>query len=340
MAVYVLDQHQRPLMPCSEKRAQKLLSSGRARGDRMRPFALLLIDRTVDVSVLQPVRLKIDPGSKATGIALARGDENRQWVLALIELKHCGNQIRDALTQGWAFRRRRRGHSRHRPARFDNRPRPEGWLASSLQHRVHTVISWAKRLLALAPGTRIDLVRLDMPVMQTPDIAGVQYQQGILAGYEVRASLLEKWGRPCIDCDAVNVPLQIEHLRPKADGGSNRPSTLEIACEPCNQKKGSRPLADFVRDPRRLSRIPGEPSCAPRAPEASGQAISPLLLFRAARKPAGMSVGSRSAQAAPSTSRRLTASCKASPADTAVCPNGQTAMDTSQQTKGGIPPRS
>jgi 5-methylcytosine-specific restriction endonuclease McrA len=257
MAVYVLDKFQKPLMPCSEKRARKLLSSGRARVYRMRPFAIRLVDRTVEESKLQPIRLKIDPGSKGTGIALTRGDEIRQWVLALIELKHRGHQIRDALTQRRSFRRRRRGNLRYRPKRFDNRIRPEGWLAPSLQHRVDTVISWVGRLCAFVPVTAIDLelVRFDTQLMQNPDISGVEYQQGSLAGYEIREYLLEKWGRQCIYCDAVNVPLQIEHLHPKSDGGSNRPSNLGIACEPCNQRKGSRPLADFVQDPQRLARI-------------------------------------------------------------------------------------
>ncbi|WP_205772479.1 RRXRR domain-containing protein [Microvirga calopogonii] len=131
MAVYVLDKHQKPLMPCSEKRARKLLSAGRARVHRMRPFTIRLIDRTVEESTLQPIRLKIDPGSKGTGIALTRGDVARQWVLALIELQHRGHQIRDALTQRRAFRRRRRGNLRYRPKRFENRTRPEGWLAPS-----------------------------------------------------------------------------------------------------------------------------------------------------------------------------------------------------------------
>jgi 5-methylcytosine-specific restriction endonuclease McrA len=51
---------------------------------------------------------------------------------------------------------------------------------------------------------------------------GVQYQQGTLAGYEVREYLLEKWHRQCAYCGAVNVPLQIEHIVPKAKGGSDR----------------------------------------------------------------------------------------------------------------------
>ncbi len=263
MTVYVLDKRQKPLMPCSEKRARLLLSRGRARVHKMMPFTIRLIDRTVEDSNLQPLRLKFDPGSKKTGLALVReglaedGATPSQSVLALVEIKHRGHAIRDALTARRALRRRRRGQLRYRQARFDNRTKPEGWLAPSLRHRVDTTTSQAKRMLRLAPITAIDmeLVRFDMQLMVNPDISGVEYQQGTLHGYEVREYCLEKWGRTCIYCDATDVPLQIEHLVPRASGGSNRPSNLGIACEPCNKRKAAQPLDGFVKDKARLARI-------------------------------------------------------------------------------------
>jgi hypothetical protein len=45
--------------------------------------------------------------------------------------------------------------------------------------------------------------------LENPEISGIAYQQGTLAGYELREYLLEKWGRKCAYCDATNVPLQI-----------------------------------------------------------------------------------------------------------------------------------
>jgi hypothetical protein len=39
--------------------------------------------------------------------------------------------------------------------------------------------------------------------------------------------------------------LQVEHIVPKARHGSNRVSTLTIACKPCNDAKGSRTAAEF-----------------------------------------------------------------------------------------------
>ncbi|WP_429037977.1 RRXRR domain-containing protein, partial [Aeromonas media] len=72
MSVFVLDKHGKPLMPCSEKRARLLLSRHRARVHRLVPFVIRLTDtRLQDVS-LQPLQVKLDPGSKTTGVAVVR----------------------------------------------------------------------------------------------------------------------------------------------------------------------------------------------------------------------------------------------------------------------------
>ena len=99
-------------------------------------------------------------------------------------------------------------------------------------------------------------MRFDTQALEAPEISGVEYQQGTLAGYEVREYLLEKWGRVCAYCDATGVPLQIDHVRPRAGGGSNRVSNLTLACGPCNQKKGATPVETFLaRSPARLARV-------------------------------------------------------------------------------------
>ncbi len=268
MAVFVLDKRKRPLMPCSEKRARLLLESGRARVHRMVPFTIRLVDRLLEDSVLQPVRIGIDPGSKTTGIALLREKETvdgntgeiikTRIVLILLHLVHRGAAIRKALESRSAHRRFRRSRLRYRPARFLNRTKPKGWLAPSLQHRVDTTMTWVRRLMRFAPVTAIsqELVRFDMQKMQNPEVSGAEYQQGTLAGYEVREYLLEKWGRKCAYCGKENVPLEIEHIHPKSRSGSNRVSNLTLACVPCNQKKGNKDVAIFLaKSPDRLKRI-------------------------------------------------------------------------------------
>ncbi|WP_458527444.1 RNA-guided endonuclease IscB, partial [Onishia taeanensis] len=199
----------------------------------------------------QRLALKLDPGSKTTGVAVVRLSAEGQHVLSLFELLHRGFQIREALTQRRAFRRRRRNQLRYRAPRFNNRTRREGWLPPSLQHRVDTQMAWVHRLRRLAPITELaqELVRFDMQQMQNPEISGVEYQQGTLMGYEVREYLLEKWGRECAYCGEKDTPLEIEHIVARSRGGTDRVTNLTLACHACNQAKGNDSLeAFFSRD--------------------------------------------------------------------------------------------
>jgi hypothetical protein len=91
----------------------------------------------------------------------------------------------------------------------------------------------------------MELVRFDTQKLQNPEISGIEYQQGTLQGYEVREYLLEKWGHKCAYCGIEHVPLYVEHIESKAKGGSNRVSNLAIACQPCNEKKGTMTAAEF-----------------------------------------------------------------------------------------------
>jgi hypothetical protein len=267
VAVLVLDRKKRPLMPCTPKRARKLLASGRARVHLLFPFCIRLVDRSIEQSAVQPLRLSLDPGSKTTGLAMSRIDEVTDTdgvvepvmhIVFMMELAHRGRAIMDSLHARSAMRRRRRGNLRYRAPRFINRSKPKGWLPPSLQHRIDTTAAWVARCRRLAPITHLaqELVRFDMQLMQNPEIAGVAYQQGTLAGYEVREYLLEKFHRTCVYCDAKNVPLQIEHIQAKARCGSNRVSNLTLACEPCNAKKAAQDIREFLaKDPARLARI-------------------------------------------------------------------------------------
>ena len=77
------------------------------------------MDRLLADSALQPLRVKIDPGSTTTGMALVRETEHTTTVLGLFELSHRGRQISAALRQGAHFRRRRCStHLRYRAPRF------------------------------------------------------------------------------------------------------------------------------------------------------------------------------------------------------------------------------
>jgi len=250
---FVLDTNKRPLDPVHPAVARKLLSNSEAAVFRRYPFTIIL--NSVVNTETQPVQIKLDPGSKTTGIAILKGDK----LIFVAELMHRGQTIKASLDSRRAIRRSRRArHTRYRQARFLNRTRPKGWLAPSLKHRVDTTLTWVNKFIKFAPISSIamELVRFDLQQLENPEISGIEYQQGELLGYEIREYLLNKWDRKCTYCKAENIPLQVEHIHPKAKGGSNRISNLCLACEKCNLKKGTQDIKDFLsRKPDLLKQI-------------------------------------------------------------------------------------
>lgn len=244
--VFVVDKNRDPLMQCHPARARELLKNGRAKVFHRYPFTIILLDR--EGGDVQTVTLKIDPGSKTTGLALVADSQRGKRVVWAGELNHRGEQIKAALLSRKQLRRGRRSRkTRYRQPRFDNRRRAEGWIPPSLRSRVDNVLTWVERLRRFTPicAISMELVKFDTQVMQNPEISGVEYQQGELMGYEVREYLLEKWGRKCAYCGATNMPLEIEHIIPKSRGGSNRASNLTLACNACNQCKGNQTAEEF-----------------------------------------------------------------------------------------------
>src|ERR1051326_914253 len=254
--VFVLDTTKQPLNPVHPGRARILLASGKAAVCKRYPFTIIL-KQVVEHPAVSPLRLKLDPGSQTTGLALVH-DASGEVVWAA-ELTHRGQTIKKALDQRRAGRRgRRQRKTRYRAPRFANRRRRAGWIPPSLESRVANVQTWVKRLARLCPleAISLELVKFDRQQMEQPEISGVAYQQGTLFGYEVREYLLEKWGRACSYCGVTGVPLQMEHLQAKASGGTDRLSNLCLACAPCNQAKGTQDLRVFLASkPELLARI-------------------------------------------------------------------------------------
>ena len=249
--VFLLNADKSPLGMIHPARARELQDKKKAAVFRQYPYVLILKNQVN--SIIKPCILKIDPGSKWTGFAIQCGEE----IIFRMELQHRGEIIKLDLQKRAGFRRGRRSRNlRYRIKRF-NRRKPDCWLAPSLRHRLLTVETWIKRFMRYCPITAIEIeqVRFDTQKMNNPEISGVEYQQGTLWGYEVRQYLLEKWGNECAYCGAKNVPLEVEHIKPKSSGGSDRVSNLTLACHCCNQKKGDKNVTEFVKDKAVLDKI-------------------------------------------------------------------------------------
>ena len=90
----VVDADRLALAPCTPRRARLLLSSGKAAVLRRYPFTIIL-KQSYPTASPRPVRLKIDPGSKTTGLAVVT--ETTGEVVWAAEIQHRGQLIKNAL---------------------------------------------------------------------------------------------------------------------------------------------------------------------------------------------------------------------------------------------------
>jgi hypothetical protein len=109
--------------------------------------------------------------------------------------------------------------------------------------RVHNVETWARRLFNLVPiaSAQLETVRFDMQIMENPAIAGAEYQQGTLLGWEIREYLLYRHNHTCAYCGGLSGDpiLEKEHIHPRCLHGTNRLGNLVIACQTCNADKSA-----------------------------------------------------------------------------------------------------
>ncbi len=237
--VYVLNMRGEPLMPTTPGKAKKLLKQGKAKVVKRTPFTIQLKYATGENK--QPIRLGIDSGYSAVGFSAV--SEEKELIAGEVVVR---KDIPRKLTERRANRRNRRNKLWYRESRFQNRKKNES-LAPSMNHRMQTHIALIEKLKRILPITSIvvEVASFDTQKMVNPEIAGVEYQQGELQGYEIREYLLEKYQRKCAYCGKTDVPLEIEHIIPRSRDGNSRVSNLAISCHRCNQEKGNKTAEEF-----------------------------------------------------------------------------------------------
>ena len=240
LRVFVINMRGEPLMPTTPRNARKLLEEGKAKVVQRTPFTIQLLSATGETK--QDITLGIDAGYSTVGYSAVTDD--RELIAGELTLR---SNIKRLLEKRSTYRHTRRSRKWHREPRFNNRGIPKGWLAPSIRHKLDSHISLIEKIKKLLPITRIivEVATFDTQKMQNPEISGVEYQQGELHGYEVRAYLLQKFDHKCAYCGKRDVPLEVEHIVPKSRGGSDRVSNLTIACHECNQAKDSQTAEEF-----------------------------------------------------------------------------------------------
>lgn len=262
--VIILDKHKKPMGFTTEEHARRLMGKGRACVYKTFPFTIILKDR--DARLLNDIptfRIKIDPGSIHTGIAIVGNCDNK--VYFYMQIDHRASEIKEALdTRSESRRNRRERECWYRRPKWGNKPkkkgkkphydspRPDGWLPPSEQSIVDGILTWVKRLKKLIPVTEcsFEAVRFDSQLLDNPDIEGIEYQHGTLYGTEIREYLLEKYQHVCQYCggESKDTVLEWEHKIPKSRGGSDKVSNATLSCSCCNREKSSRKPEEWLED--------------------------------------------------------------------------------------------
>lgn len=262
--VITLDRRKKPLGYCTEKRARKLIEAGRACVYRYYPFTIIIKDKDVrELDNLPEYRIKIDPGSKSTGISVVEEKTNK--VILYAQIEHRAGQIRDNLKTRRDTRRNRRSRETwYRHCKFGSQneyqtPRPEGWLPPSVKSigdNINSIVAKLSRLINITKCS-FEAVRFDTQLMDNPDISGVEYQQGTLLGCEIREYLLDRYGHECQYCHGVSGDsvLEWEHMIPKSRGGSDKVKNAILACSKCNRDKGNLTVTEWFESISRKKRL-------------------------------------------------------------------------------------
>jgi N6-L-threonylcarbamoyladenine synthase len=183
----------------------------------------------------QPVSLGIDAGSKHIGVSATT--ERKVLYEADVSLR---NDIVELLsTRREARRARRNRKTRYRKPRFNNRKRPNGWLAPSVQNKIDTHLTVVRRVCEMLPVSKItvEVASFDIQKINNPDISGTEYQQGDQMDFwNVREYVLFRDRHACQCCGGKSKDpvLNVHHIESRKTGG-NAPNNLITLCETCHK---------------------------------------------------------------------------------------------------------
>lgn len=232
--VYVLSQNGQPLMPTeNHAKVRVFLKQGKAKVVQRCPFTIQLLYESTTHT--QKINLGIDAGSKTIGVSATT--ETKVLYEAEVVLR---NDIVELLSGRRALRRSRRNRkTRYRKPRFDNRKKPDGWLAPSIRQKIETHVTVVENITKILPMTKIivETASFDIQKIKNPEIEGEGYQQGEqLDFWNVREYVLFRDGHTCQCCKGKSKDniLNVHHIESRKTGG-NAPNNLITLCETCHK---------------------------------------------------------------------------------------------------------
>lgn len=235
MRVYVLNQNGQPLMPTKRLgKVRRWLNNKEAKVIRRKPFTIQFLRETT--YHVQPMNLGVDSGYNHIGISVVT--EKEEVFSAEVTLLQ-GQKERNE--ERAMYRRNRRSRLRYRKPRFNNRKKPEGWLAPSIQHKLDSHIRFIYRVKSFLPiqKTIVEVANFDIQRILQPNINGKEYQEGVQKDFwNLREYILYRDNHQCQNpnCNnkTSNPVLCIHHIVYRSNGGTDAPYNLITLCEKCH----------------------------------------------------------------------------------------------------------
>jgi len=237
------------LMPTRPAKARKLLKEKKAIVIQKVPFTIQLTYQP-KTNILTKISLGIDDGAKQSGIAAVCHFKERKVVVieATLSLR-C--DTKNHIDNRRARRRLRRSCLRHRQPRRRRKDKT-GWIPPSVKVRKDNIIRLVKSLSELLPITSIvwEKGQFDTHKLVNPFVSGTDYQKGFDFGFDNRkAAVLFRDSYICIYCGVNCIQAgriaTVDHVIPKARGGTDTFLNLVTACYECNAKKGKLTAEEF-----------------------------------------------------------------------------------------------
>ncbi len=238
--VYVINQDNTPLMPCSNVIARLLLKQGKAKCIKRTPFTIKLLYQATDYT--QDLTLGVDTGSGKIGSAVVK-DNGDVVYLSQVEIR---NDISDKMEQRSMYRRTRRNRkTRYRKARWRNRKNSikNNRFSPTMTSKINSHLKEVKFVKFILPITKIILETstFDPHALKNPAVLQNKwlYQKGINYGFaNIKAYVLYRDNHICQHCKGKSKDnrLEVHHIVFRSNGGSDDQENLITLCKTCHDK--------------------------------------------------------------------------------------------------------
>lgn len=232
--VFVIDAHDQPLMPLSAAHARRLMTRGKAQWVPNPAFRVIQLGYVVEQPQLRPLVLALAVRARRADCWLVAEGHQRTFPLAHIMI--------DLHTDLSARIRRRAEHRRRRRARHRTSSVPE---ASNYRHRAQSpwrgtpLMQWRVQAIQRVIVKLQALMPISDVLIMAPERRYAKHWHDLSLA-ERRHIVRERDGAHCAYCGRVDDHLEVDHVLPRSQGGTDALMNLVLACQECNARKGAR----------------------------------------------------------------------------------------------------